>query len=380
MSLTAAPVSGGRRTAVIDVPGLAGVLLAHRALGAGADVLLMGEGIDVAHEIVLKERALRLGRLMLGAGAGGAVLGGVSLGYAPTLAPGPVAVLAPGGGAAREVAVLLDRAGVGVSVCLALGPRDLTGAVGAAGLRAALARLRHDGATRAAVAVLWPGDPDVVAAAVGDLARTGLPTVVVGAAPDGDLPDGLHAATTLEAAAHDAAALVGVEAPRPGPPRPRWVSGGDVRGLFTGSAVCAEAAGILHRRLGEVRSDPAGGGNVCLDLGDPARRGALPHPVTDPRVRLDHLRAVARDPRVRVVLFDLVLGHAAHPDPAGALAPALAELTRARPQVTLVAHVVGTERDPQGLAAQERALGALGVRVTPSNAAAARLAAALVAP
>jgi FdrA protein len=55
------------------------------------------------------------------------------------------------------------------------------------------------------------------------------------------------------------------------------------------------------------------------------------------------------------------------------VAAALAE----RPNLAVVAHVCGTARDPQPLAAQEAALAAAGARVCETNAQAARLAAAL---
>jgi hypothetical protein len=46
----------------------------------------------------------------------------------------------------------------------------------------------------------------------------------------------------------------------------------------------------------------------------------------------------------------------------------------------VVAHVVGTEADPQMLSDQEAKLEALGVRLAPTSGQAARLAAALVRP
>jgi FdrA protein len=75
-----------------------------------------------------------------------------------------------------------------------------------------------------------------------------------------------------------------------------------------------------------------------------------------------------------VILLDVVLGHGAHPDPAGELAPALRAARAARP-LAIVASVCGTDADPQSRAAQVAALREAGAVVMDSNAQAARLAA-----
>ncbi len=84
------------------------------------------------------------------------------------------------------------------------------------------------------------------------------------------------------------------------------------------------------------------------------------------------------DERVRVVLLDVVLGHAAHPDPAAAHAPVVRDALDAarsagRPLDVVVA-LVGTRDDPQGLERQADALAAAGAIVHASNAAATRAA------
>jgi FdrA protein len=77
------------------------------------------------------------------------------------------------------------------------------------------------------------------------------------------------------------------------------------------------------------------------------------------------------------VLLDVVCGHAAHPDPAGAIAEQVA--AAARRAVVVVARVCGTAADPQDAGRQAATLRAAGALVAPSNAAAARLAGRAVA-
>jgi FdrA protein len=223
------------------------------------------------------------------------------------------------------------------------------------------------------------------------LAATGKPAVTcfVGAAGGMDSA-GVEVAATLEEAAILAARAAGRDAAPSGRPEVDWVVPGVVRGLFSGGTLCSEAAAILAERLDDVASNaPAGRArplagrrtpprHTVLDLGEEEYTRGRPHPMIDPQARAERLRAVAADHRVGVILLDVVLGHASHPDPAGALAPILRRATSARPPLALVAHVLGTEADPQRLSAQEATLRGVGVRLCPTNAAAARLAAALV--
>jgi FdrA protein len=74
-----------------------------------------------------------------------------------------------------------------------------------------------------------------------------------------------------------------------------------------------------------------------------------------------------------VLLFDVVLGYGAHPDPAGVLVQGLQGAPK-----PAIASVTGTEQDPQGWSRQLAVLRAAGVHVAPSNAHAAAIAAAAV--
>ncbi len=89
----------------------------------------------------------------------------------------------------------------------------------------------------------------------------------------------------------------------------------------------------------------------------------------DQDLRLRRFRQEIADPEVGLILLDLVLGDAGHPDPASEWAPVIAEALRAR-AIEVVAMVVGTEDDPQDLGAQVSALEAAGARVFTDPAAA----------
>ena len=99
------------------------------------------------------------------------------------------------------------------------------------------------------------------------------------------------------------------------------------------------------------------------------------HPMIDPGLRNERFRREAADPETGVVLLDVVLGHGAHPDPAGELAPLVERALAGRPgRLSVVVSLCGAAGDPQGLDAQAATLRAAGALVTRSSAQAARLA------
>ena len=97
----------------------------------------------------------------------------------------------------------------------------------------------------------------------------------------------------------------------------------------------------------------------------------------DPAARIEIMHEQAFGPEVAVVLLDVVLGYGSHPDPAGQVAGVCAEIIASGAAV--VAYVLGTASDSQGLDAQRAKLRQAGVIVTATAARAARTAAAIAA-
>lgn len=377
--------------ALISVPGDYAALEAHKALSAGMDVMLFSDGVTIEDEVVLKRRARELGRLVMGPGCGTAIIDGVGLAFANVVRRGPVGVVAAAGTGAQEVTVLLDRYGSGVSSCYGTGGRDLYEEVGAITMLDAIDRLVADPATDVILCVSKPPAPNVAEQVLAALSATHKPAAVCFVGATGlDAPDGVTIAATLEDAAIAAAHLAGATAERAGDATIDWVHPGLVRGLYSGGTLCSEAAAILADRLPKVESNAAAGAAVklapgqaptthaCLDLGEEEYTRGRPHPMIDPLARAELLAQVAADPTVSVIVLDVVLGYGSHSDPAGALAPIIREALSRRDGLAIVAHVCGTEADPQVASRQEQTLADAGVRLAPTNAHAARLAAALV--
>jgi len=381
--------------AIVSVPGQYATLEAHEALTAGLDVLLFSDNVPVSDEIALKDRAVRLGHLLMGPGAGTAMLGGIGLGFANMVASGPVGIVAAAGTGAQEAMSLLDRWGAGISSVIGLGGRDLSDAVDGRMAKAAIASLRDDPATDVIFLVSKP-PAERVAHAVLSVAD-GFPFVaaLVGAPPPEGNPAGrLRPERTLEAGALRVLDLLGMQRPdlaRELPDRVAQVcehlapERTLVRGLFSGGTLCYESLVILGETLGKVYSNvplaeslrvPAPpGSHVCLDLGEEEYTVGRPHPMIDPQARVELLDEQGRDPAVAVILLDVVLGLGSHDDPAGQLAPACARAVEQGAAV--VAYVLGTHQDRQGYARQREILLEAGCLVTDTAARAAFAAAAI---
>ncbi|HZD69348.1 MAG TPA: protein FdrA [Actinomycetes bacterium] len=386
----------GANVALVSVPGPFAALEAHKALSAGLHVLVFSDNVPLADEVELKVRAERLGLLVMGPGAGTGVLGGVGLGFANALRRGPVGVVAAAGTGAQEVMTLVDRWGAGVSQVVGVGGRDLQEAVGARMTRLAVRALEADPETEVLVLVSKPPARAVARALLADLGRKPTVAALVGLDDSPPVPRGVRVVGTLEEAAAAAVGLLGAPAPRLGKGLAEQVARATaglgptrvgVRGLFSGGTLCYEAMVLLSRWLGPVYSNvplrlewatPApDGAHVCLDLGEEEFTKGRPHPMIDPEARVEHIRREADDPSTAVILLDVVLGHGSHPDPASILAPACADAMARSGGPVVVAYVLGTDADPQGLAGQRGQLEKAGCLLAPTGARAALMSAAL---
>jgi FdrA protein len=419
--------------AVLSVPGRHLHYEIAEALQAGLHVFCFSDGLDPATEAARKREAAARGLLLMGPDCGTAILDGVGLGFANAVRRGPVGVVGASGTGIQEVTCLLDAAGVGISHAIGVGGRDLSPEVGGIMTLRALDLLAADDATERLVVISKPPDPEVARRVADAAAATGKPAVLAfpGLADPPPLRRGVAVVGSLEAAAAWAAGVAGMGEPRPsasgpaaaagGVPEPRppapsspegerssakdggasvvhrppgdlpgdppAVTPGAIRGLFSGGTLCYEAMAVVAGVVGRVASniplrpewrlaDPnRSEGHTFVDFGDDAMTEGRAHPMIDPGLRNERFRREAADPETGVVLLDVVLGHGAHPDPAGELAPLVERALADRPgRLSVVVSLCGAAGDPQGLDAQAATLRAAGALVTRSSAQAARLA------
>jgi succinyl-CoA synthetase alpha subunit len=365
----------GANVALVSVPGAHAAAEAHQALSAGLHVFLFSDGVPLADEILLKRRAQARGLLVMGPECGTSLVNGVGLGFANRVRRGAVGLAAASGTGLQEVTSLIHRLGAGVSQGIGTGGRDLDEAVGGLATLEVLSWLARDPATRVIGLVSKAPSPRVAERVLEAARATGKPVVACLSGWRGATPPGVLGVATLEAAAlgcvralgHRKAGFARPRGRRPGPPRT-----GQVLGLFTGGTLCDEARAIA----GDA-------GRAFIDFGASDYTRGRPHPIIDPSLRSAAVARAGSDRRVGVLLVDVILGDGAHPDPAGPLVAAIGEARararRARRTIEVVAHVVGTDEDPQGLADQEGKLRRAGVHVCPTNRLAAELARGLVA-
>ncbi|MHB1134893.1 MAG: acyl-CoA synthetase FdrA [Chloroflexota bacterium] len=393
---------------LISTPGQYAAAEALKGLKAGLHIFLFSDNVPIEQEVALKRLARERGLLVMGPDCGTCIIAGVALGFANVVRRGNIGVVGPAGTGIQEVTVLIDRFGGGISHAIGTGSHDISAEVGAITTLQALDALAADPGTEVVVIVAKPSAPEVVAQVVERCRQLGKPVVAnfLGLAPGQIDLAGVTAAHTLEQAA---ALAVAAAQRRPANAGSDGVAASEgvareaharlapgqryIRGLFSGGTLVAEALVVLddlglatHSNVGSARGQRLADlatsvEHTLIDMGADEFTVGRPHPMIDFRARLERLRREAADPEVAVILLDVVLGYGAHADPAFDLAPAIAaaraEAAKAGRNLAIVGSVCGTEGDPQPLSSQEQRLREAGMLVLPSNAQAARVAAAI---
>ena len=384
------------RWVLVSVPGRYAAGVAREGLRLGKNIFLYSDNVSVDDEVALKQSAAAKGLLVMGPDCGTAIVNGVGLGFANKVRPGPIGMVAASGTGLQQVSARIHQMGSGVSHALGTGGRDLKEAVGAITARQGLDLLRRDPETHVIVLVSKPPSATVAAELLHAARATGKPVVVdfIGYAPPAHRVDNLHFATTFDETARLAVELASAgESPDTAGEQPAseaalpFANGQRyLRGLYSGGTLAYEALLLLQDYVPHVYSNTpldeeyrltnslASQEDTIIDLGEDEFTVGRLHPMMDNDLRIRRLLQEADDPEVAVILLDVVLGYGAHADPAGELAPAVAEAKvkaqNAGRVLEVVAVVVGTDEDPQDMASQCEQLEAAGARVYASHDAA----------
>ena len=387
---------------LVSTPGRYAAGVAKEALRLGKHVFLYSDNVTLEDEVALKQMAAAKGLLVMGPDCGTAIVNGVGLGFANRVRRGNIGVVGASGTGLQQVTARIHQLGGGITHALGTGGRDLSEKVGAVTAKQSLALLARDPATKVIVLISKPP----AASVVDDLLRLaggiGKPVVIdfIGYRPAETQRGNIYFVKTLDEAAALAVELAAFEA-RETPsdaahstPHATRNTGKYLRGLFSGGTLAYEAQLLLQEYLPAVYANAPldkrfnlekatiSQGHTIVDLGEDEFTVGRLHPMLDHELRIKRLQQEAADPETALILLDVVLGDGAHADPAGELAPAIAEaiakVAAAGRHLEVIAVVVGTDADPQNLDGQVERLTAAGAQVEFNNEIAVRRAGEIV--
>jgi FdrA protein len=393
--------------AIVSVPGEFARDVVRKLLERGIHVQLFSDHVSPEHELELKQYAASKGLLVMGPGAGTSLIGGKAIGFGNVIRRGNIGIVAAAGTGLQEVSVLLSEAGLGVSAGLGTGGGDVETKVGGLMMLQAIDALEKDSGTSTIVVVSKPPEPPVLHLLLEHITRRCKKRYVTCfLSPESyDIPQEartrikgtrtLHAAFSEVLRSTDPARHMEIMSRFTLSPGELKALAGEesnglnqkqqyIRGLYTGGTLAYETLLILGRLVGNVYSNVPLNPKLKLpnpyqsmkdsiiDLGEEQFTSGRAHPMIDPTIRKMRLVEEAKDPEVAVILIDVMLGYGSHPDPAAAMLSAIAEAKRISNSngrlLPVLAHVCGTDQDPQPLSEQERKLREAGVRVFKTNA------------
>jgi FdrA protein len=396
--------------AVISLPGQYAGREAMAVLESGRHVMIFSDNVPLEEEIKLKQRALKLGLLVMGPDCGTAIVNGTALGFANVVRKGAIGVIGASGTGIQEVTSLIHNRGYGISQAIGLGGRDLSEEVGGISMLQGIRALENDPETKVIVLISKPpaaGVANKIFDSIAGLRKKYIVNFLKGDPAEAEKRKLPFAAGLEEAAELSISVLenrdfkysnfTGDEGKiKAEAARAKTGIGNNkyVRGLFSGGTLADEALLILSREIGDIHSNiplkkelalkdsNRSQKNTIVDLGEDEFTVGRPHPMIDYTLRCERLLEEAEDPECGVILLDVVLGYGSHPNPAGALVPAIKkalQTVRGKGRsIAFVASITGTDKDPQNLKSQAASLQNAGVRIFPSNAQAARYTALLV--
>lgn len=370
---------------LVSVPGRYAADVAKSALRLNLNVFLFSDNVSLSDELELKNEARDKGLLVMGPDCGTAIIDGIGLGFANRVNKGQIGIVGASGTGLQAITSEIANRGYGITQAIGTGGRDLSGDIGALTTLSGLKMLAQDNETKVIVIVSKPPEPEVAIKILQAARRTGKPVVVnfIGYSPPARQLGNLHFAINLTDAGRLAVEIQKTSdsdsSDSTGKSQIAGGSRGYIRGLFSGGTLAYEAVMALRTFLSPLYSNVSADGvepmldlftsrgHAIIDLGeDEFTQGRL-HPMMDNELRIRRLFQEAQDPDITTILFDVVLGEGAHIDPVSELAPAIVEarqLARGNNrELDVIAIVVGTEDDPQGIENQIQGLRAVGVTV-----------------
>lgn len=405
--------------ALISIPGEYVKDLSIKLSNEGIHQQIFSDHVPLDDELTIKEYAAKKGVLVLGPGAGTSIINGKGIGFSNVLRRGPVGIIAAAGTGLQEVSSLLDQCDIGVAYGLGVGANDPKEKIGGLMMLEALKVLEELPDIEIMTIVSKPPSPRAKKQIIDYIVKHGKKKYVLaflGGGHDDSLPNSTKSkivqVTTLASAVFAVAGLTSNELYKRSLVRLRiepeilqrsvakeWKGFGQqqkyIRALYTGGTFAYETQVILNGILKDLFSNAPTGRtkklpqsskskkHSILDLGEEEFTQGRPHPMIDPTIRRLRLVEESQDPEVGVVMMDFVLGYGSNPDPVGAVLKEIGQVKatarKSGRYLSIVTHVCGTKRDPQGYDESVRKLENAGALVFPTNALAAIASAQIIA-
>ncbi len=368
---------GGADLCLISIAGKYAAAEAEKALEKGLHILLFSDNVSIEDELSLKQKALKKGLLMMGPDCGTAILNGIPLAFANNVPRGKIGIVSASGTGLQEISSTIANLGGGISQAFGTGGRDGKKEIGGLMLTACLEYLLEDENTEVIIVTGKPPCEEVQKKLWELISHSSKPVIANFLIPMQvpELPN-LYYVRSLSETAFFACKKAGIEVKNAKLaedfPLPK-LRGPYLRGLYSGGTLCQEAIQVYLDNFGcepfnnvtdqaffRLTDGWQTKENSIIDLGADEFTIGRPHPMIDYSLRLQKLAQEANDPKVGIILLDVVLGFGAHPNPAEELVPALQKLPA---DLVVVCHLLGTDGDPQNRQKQKKELEQAGAYV-----------------
>ncbi|MFM1538397.1 bifunctional FdrA/YlbE family protein [Helcococcus bovis] len=371
--------------AIISTSGTYAGMEADRALDEGMNVFMFSDNVSIEEEKRLKEKAHKLGLVVMGPDCGTGIINSVPVAFTNNVSPGKIGIIGASGTGIQELTTIIDRLGEGVTNAIGIGGRDLSEEVGGITMMDVIDATEYDENIEVLIVISKPPAKSVRDKVNERLKSYKKPvvTLFLGEKPEYHEENFYHA-YTLDEAARLAVSILRNKEVEEGKLCISDVEHFDksdnktIKAYYSGGTLAGEAAMLIKDGLKlETSSKKEQGymlnheGHVVIDLGDDMYTQGRPHPMIDPRKRIESMTEALDDPKTGVILFDVVLGYGSHEDMAGALLPGIKQLQDKSKEegrkVYFVATVCGTRKDPQNYDEQVKKLKDAGIIIEETN-------------
>jgi len=387
----------GANLAIISIPGAYAAFEAEHALDAGMNVFMFSDNVTIEDERKLKKMAHDKGLCVMGPDCGTGIIQGVPIAFTNHVRKGAIGIIGASGTGIQELTCIIDRMGEGVNNAIGTGGRDLSTEVGGITMLDMIDAMERDEEIKVVIVLSKPPAPAVREKILTRLSRYRKPviTLFMGEKPTYHEENFYHCYTCDEAA-RLAVDLVRGEKVHYGVDIMPELKDAfyveekkSIKAYYSGGTLANEAAMLIKDAMDlKVSPEKEEGymlnlnGNVVVDLGDDVYTVGYPHPMIDPRKRIECMEQCLGDESTGVILFDIMLGYGSHEDMASALIPTISALKKKAEEkgrkLFFVTSICGTRKDFQGYDKTAEELKNAGVIVCESNKVACHVAIKLV--